>query len=622
MIDEITLRDFKAHRETVVRLKPLTILAGPNGAGKTSVLEAIELLGLQYTRPAQQVFQGVWEPAALRRAADDARGFALAATGRAGVHPRRLSLSASLEAAPARAEAPAWAYRRTVTTEYVDAKAVESDTPLTGRGNGYPWPALERVQSLALDPRAIAAPSAANANAALTSNGGQIATVLANLKLTDEDRFARVVEGLRRVVPQLERVHVVPTFVRESGVSGYSLVFDVRGGQRIPATSISVGTLVTLTLMTIVNLADRPQTLLLDDLDESLHPSAQARLMKALLAVTSGPDAVQIIATSHSPYILDCVEPEAVQVFALRDDGTVAVKCLADHPQAAEHRGTLTAGQLWTLDDEHHWVIDGAALVRILLFCEAEADARTVRQLVDEVLLHGGPPWLRELLEHHPTGVRSWVRDHGESRDWYDVHNVRTLVGELGIKPFQGHFGRKPADPGALMAANIARIARMLARKQPTDGGIDVLMLVWDMDKQGASRQAGLAQAADHVPPGMGFVVGCPDPIRETWVVAGFDAETDRDRATLEELRQELGFWPHEEPHRLRAQSSGAKRDAKRVVAALALDDMERERACLRIGTDERRAVLATRGEHCGLAKFLNDVERVVLARLGAPPRP
>jgi predicted ATPase len=80
-------------------------------------------------------------------------------------------------------------------------------------------------------------------------------------------------------------------------------------------------------------------------------------LMKHLRALTSGPDPVQIIATTHSPYILDYVEPEAVLVFAQTTEGTSMVRALAQHPDHQRLRGQLSAGQLWTLDEEADWMM-------------------------------------------------------------------------------------------------------------------------------------------------------------------------------------------------------------------------------------------------------------------------
>jgi len=65
----------------------------------------------------------------------------------------------------------------------------------------------------------------------------------------------------------------------------------------------------------------------------------------------------QIIATTHSPYMLDELPPENVIAFALRDDGTVASKPLTEHPDASKAKGALKSGELWSLDPERTWVL-------------------------------------------------------------------------------------------------------------------------------------------------------------------------------------------------------------------------------------------------------------------------
>jgi predicted ATP-binding protein involved in virulence len=66
---------------------------------------------------------------------------------------------------------------------------------------------------------------------------------------------------------------------------------------------------------------------------------------------------VQIVATTHSPYVLDEVEPENVYAFAVRETGAVASKSLSQHPDAAAMKGRLSTGQLWSLDEERRWVL-------------------------------------------------------------------------------------------------------------------------------------------------------------------------------------------------------------------------------------------------------------------------
>ena len=79
-------------------------------------------------------------------------------------------------------------------------------------------------------------------------------------------------------------------------------------------------------------------------------------MIKGMLALDEFKE-TQIIATTHSPYVLDELSPENVIAFALRDDGPVASKSLSDHPEAARMTGTLKTGQLWSLDAERDWVL-------------------------------------------------------------------------------------------------------------------------------------------------------------------------------------------------------------------------------------------------------------------------
>jgi predicted ATPase len=116
---------------------------------------------------------------------------------------------------------------------------------------------------------------------------------------------------------------------------------------------------VVLALLTVLYSPHRPDVVLLDDFDHSLHPRAQmelVRMIKELLALDDFKE-TQIIATTHSPYVLDELAPEDVIAFALRDDGTVASKPLSEHPDAQKMKGSLKTGELWSLDAERDWVL-------------------------------------------------------------------------------------------------------------------------------------------------------------------------------------------------------------------------------------------------------------------------
>jgi predicted ATPase len=195
----------------------------------------------------------------------------------------------------------------------------------------------------------------------VAEDGAQTAVVLADLKLADDERFDRIEEALRRLVPSLERLRIAPAMVEQSSaasVRGSKLYFDFRGAKNVPGHHASQGTLIMLALLTVLHGPDRPRVILLDDFDQALHPRAQmelVRMIKELLALEEFAD-TQIVATTHSPFVLDEVSPSDVIAFALRDDETVAAKPLSEHPDAPRVNGSLKAGELWTLDAERDWV--------------------------------------------------------------------------------------------------------------------------------------------------------------------------------------------------------------------------------------------------------------------------
>ena len=352
MITRFRLENFKAHRDTDLVLRPFTVLVGDNSSGKTSVLEALGLSGELVRHATQGTMPKLDE--LLRRGA---KHMGLTYEGRAGHEswttsveisgfesPHAIQLHLSSSALP-----PSIVPLSNLQTyQWV----LSSIAGRVGRATLYRFRA-EQVAATAYSDKA---------GVSVAEDGAQTAVVLADLKLSDDERFDRIEEALRKLVPSLERLRIAPAMVKHpsspSLVRGSKLHFDFLGAKDIPGHHASQGTLVVLALLTVLHGPDRPSVILLDDFDQSLHPRAQmelVRMLKELLALDEFKD-TQIIATTHSPFVLDEVSPSDVIAFALRDDGTVAAKPLSEHPDAPRVNGSLKAGELWTLDAERDWV--------------------------------------------------------------------------------------------------------------------------------------------------------------------------------------------------------------------------------------------------------------------------
>jgi hypothetical protein len=111
------------------------------------------------------------------------------------------------------------------------------------------------------------------------------------------------------------------------------------------------------------------------------------------------------------------------------------------------------------------------------LLVEADADAETLRVLVDRLLQHAADWVTPDLL----PSLRAWqgIEPETMASSW---KHVRDLCTQHGIRA-QGHFGGEPGAPDALAA----RRALMLFRKL---GPPDAIILLRDGDHQTSQGSA------------------------------------------------------------------------------------------------------------------------------------
>jgi predicted ATPase len=207
---------------------------------------------------------------------------------------------------------------------------------------------------LDLETSKLAAPSyPKDLSLSLPSDGEGLSSILAGLQLERPERFCKIVESLRAVVPNLRGVRIGRALLEPETV-GYEILFDMLGAENIPARSTGHGTLLTLGMLTALSLSDDPQVVLINDLERGLHPRAVASFIHQLRGIQN-PN-LQIVATSHSPYLIDCVEADEVLLTSLDEDGYAVVRPLTDHPNYSEWKGFMKAGEFWSSVGED-WII-------------------------------------------------------------------------------------------------------------------------------------------------------------------------------------------------------------------------------------------------------------------------
>ncbi|MEX1366541.1 MAG: AAA family ATPase [Nannocystaceae bacterium] len=333
MIERLQVRGFKSLLDVDVRLGPLTVFVGANGSGKTSVLEAIALFRDTLSGPILDY------PSWVERL-----------RCRQGTNP---SISIEVELVY-----DDWANRLQLELLGDEGPRLTSGTKDDKQSFAITKTFAQRFAMFRLDASAMARPTySEELEPRLAYDGENLAAVLDSLQGTHRERFDEIERRMQSLVPPLRRLRVPRA--KRGNLVGHQVAFDFEHATDIRADDASEGTLLLLGLLTIIesNPSEQPMTIMLDDLDRALHPKAQRELVGYLHELIRTRPNLQILATTHSPYLVEHLEFEEVRAITQAPDGTSVIGSLTDHPQAAQWREEMSAGEFWSAVGES-WVID------------------------------------------------------------------------------------------------------------------------------------------------------------------------------------------------------------------------------------------------------------------------
>ena len=366
MIRHLSIRNFKAIRSAEIDLGRFTVFVGPNSSGKTSILQALEHLA-KAVGPADASHYLELTPSGSRHGG---RLLHIEASGEWEGAPGRIHVQVELEDSedePYRA-AGEWNHRTLFVRP--DDRTREALSPR----DEEILDAWRTTMLLRLNADALAEPSYAESEFPhMGSDGRGLASVLAQMALARPDDFQELTKALRAVIPQVERIRLSLAQIRrkeqeilhvegspvartvERTYSGHRLLFDMVGAAGLPADQVSEGTLLVLGLLAVLWSPARPRLLLLDDLDRALHPRAQRDLVMQLRVLLDRFRDLQLLATSHSPYLVDHLKPEEIRLTTVSADGAVHCAPLKNHPRFEEWKDFMRPGEFWSTVGED-WV--------------------------------------------------------------------------------------------------------------------------------------------------------------------------------------------------------------------------------------------------------------------------
>jgi predicted ATPase len=334
MIERISIRNIKCLREVAVDLAPFTVFVGPNASGKSSILQAMDVLCRSF-RGDETSFVTEYKQAKSKESSDPAE--VVAYLSERIVRYRGGAISS-----------PKW----TGSGRGVSLKVDPMEWKHWRLENGGSIP-LPKSMLLRLETPKLLNAGANGSKAEMAPDGSGLHAALANMALNDPDSFLQLQTDLRRIIPNIRRL-------RHSGFlpGGVSeVLFDMQGAESLTSSRVSEGTMLVLGLLAALYVPERPTLLLLDDLDRGLHPRAQRELISLLRALMNTHPDLQIVASTHSPYLLDCMETSEVRMTFLHADGATVCVPLSKHPSFEEWKDEMAPGEMWSMFGEK-WVVE------------------------------------------------------------------------------------------------------------------------------------------------------------------------------------------------------------------------------------------------------------------------
>ncbi|MEH2054738.1 MAG: AAA family ATPase [Nostoc sp.] len=377
MLEKVILHNFKSHKHTELSFDSSRLhgLVGKNSAGKTTILQALHNLSRLAASQFKSIFQYERSPQFITTIGE--KDISVTASGFWGYTNRQnwqASYSWKQENNDSWYPTASW---------NIDGKPGDSEGWSSSLSESpYPIPqSLKYAVYLKLVASNLAkAAYSEEITPRVEFDGSGLAPTLDFLRNEAPDKFRLIEEKLSRIVPNVRKIGIkrskVPvirkrlievdgksiSYEESQEMIGQEVILDMNTGERIPAYAISEGTMLTLGLLTVLMNPNQPNLVFLDDVEQGLHPKAQRELMTVFKEIIQSNTNLQIIFSTHSPYIIDELVPSQVHILNNSNSGFTISKRLDEHPDVEWAKQTLTTGEFWDAEGED-WVFAGEVSV-------------------------------------------------------------------------------------------------------------------------------------------------------------------------------------------------------------------------------------------------------------------
>lgn len=203
---------------------------------------------------------------------------------------------------------------------------------------------LKSARLIRLDPDALRAPSGLIPETAsvafLDDRGHGLGGVYFAIRNRNDDAFSTIVNDVRRHFPTIKGLRVKAITSGE-----VALEAELTTGARVEAARMSEGLLYYLAFAALRHI-DPVSLLLVEEPENGLHPARIAEVVRILRAIVEE-TGTQVIMATHSPLLVNELQPEEVSVVTRHEQTGTRVTRLHETPDFAERSKIYALGELW-----------------------------------------------------------------------------------------------------------------------------------------------------------------------------------------------------------------------------------------------------------------------------------
>lgn len=381
MIEKIKIHNFKAIQTASVKLTDLTVFVGNNGSGKSSVLEALQTLQKILLHGLSTGFNERWFGFDhIRNLSSDPmsnggkifkQDIAMEIEGKIGREKYRYAVGFNTtpngdlylvtseflkknketifraEIVDEKGNAELFLGGNPKPVNYVANKLVLGEKNLHD-SHEFAFKMADYITSwqfLTLEPERMYFPTRRDygqIKVRMKSTGENLADFFSRLQ-DDAVTNELILEKMRYVLPELDNLGREEIAIQKQI---YLFLQGQNDAKRLPSWLFSSGTLRILAMLAILNSADVPPVIFIEEIENGLDPRTLNLLVEEIRGVL--PDH-QVIATTHSPYFLDLLALKHI-VVAERINGETMYYRPDDDERLNEWKEKFSAGSLYTMN--------------------------------------------------------------------------------------------------------------------------------------------------------------------------------------------------------------------------------------------------------------------------------